>query len=333
MVPAPAIGDNKHFLRGDGTWARADSGNVVLDTVASAVEGALWKSSVNDAPLLKLRHGDYEYNFQYDSITYLGGSSSATETVEPDTYILGTASVSSEGGIWYEITDNVPMLWFHSGNFNYGINYSTITYKGGNSHLAAYLPFNVSPTADACGNTWTVTGSPAIVNGALSLNGDHFDYLTNSTIADSIGNQPWTVDLWMKLKDPDTYNCLFGVKATNNDTNTDGNLNWSITASSVYFYNNNSVVSENRVSISPNIKQDDLLHLATTYDGSCLRTFVNGVLKQSVTVSLTVKNIFTLCASIGGFYPSSGSVSHFRIFKGVALWTENFTPPTAEDYL
>lgn len=45
---------------------------IVLDTVASTVDGAIWYEVVNNAPVLKLRSGNYEYAFAYDSMEIRG---------------------------------------------------------------------------------------------------------------------------------------------------------------------------------------------------------------------------------------------------------------------
>ncbi len=338
MVPAPAVCDRNHFLRGDGNWARPDTGNVVLDTVASAVEGALWKDSVNDVPLLKLRHGDYEYNFQYDSITYLGGSSSATETVEPDTYILGTASVSSEGGIWYEITDNVPTLWFHSGNFNYGINYSTITYKGDTTNMVCYLPFDSAEMADALGNEWVTYGTPTIIDDAnsfsgkaLSLNGS--SYLTNNMIAPLIGSWPSTIDFWSMVRNNaqnytfcGTYNANYGTSSADTDYWLNA-MRYSNKYAYLNFYGN-----ENKGTVM--VENNTRHHYAVTYDGTTVRMFVDGVLATERIHNVALGGNFCIGAypAVNGGADLNGTIDHFRIFKA-ALWTENFTPPVPSDYL
>ena len=337
LVPAPPFGARNYFLRGDGNWARPDTGNVVLDTVASGIEGALWKDSVNDVPLLKLRHGDYEYNFQYDSITYLGGSSSATETVEPDTYSLGTASVSSEGGIWYEITDNVPMLWFHSGNFNYGINYSTITYKGDTTNMVCYLPFDSAEMADALGNEWVTYGTPTIIDDAnsysgkaLSLNGS--SYLTNNMIAPLIGSSPWTIDFWASVRDNTqnytfcgTYNANYGTSGADTDYWLNA-MRYSNKYAYLNFYGN-----ENKGTVM--VENNTRHHYAVTYDGTTVRMFVDGVLATERIHNVVLGGNFRIGAYPGGDGAFlNGTIDHFRIFKA-ALWTENFTPPVPSDYL
>ena len=266
------------------------------------------------------------------SVTLQSGSSGGT--------VLNTVPATVDGGIWFEVTDNVPTLWIHKGNYEYSFD-GKLNYVGNNTNLVAHLPFTKS-LADACGNEWLAFGTPTFYSetvyvnannvnkaGRLYLNGS--SYLKNSTIADSIGSQPWSVDMWWEPKADSFDNCPLAVNAINNDTNSDGALNFFVLPTQCYFWS--SVVADNSATISPAITKGDLIHLAMTYDGSCLRTFANGVLKQSITVSLTVKNIFSIGSMTSGEWPITGYVSHFRIHKGVALWTEDFTPPTAADYL
>ena len=253
--------------------------------------------------------------------------------------VLDTVPSTVDGALWYEVTDNVPALWIHKGNYEYSFD-GKLNYVGNNTNLVAHLPFTKS-LADACSNEWLAFGTPTFYSETVYVNANNVNkagrlylngasYLKNSTIADSIGSQPWSVDMWWEPQTDGFDHCPLAVNAINNDTNSDGALNFFIQPAQCYFWS--SVVAENKATISPAITKGDLIHLAMTYDGSCLRTFVNGVLKQSITVSLTVKNIFSIGAMTTGSYPINGYVSHCRIHKGVALWTENFTPPTATDY-
>ena len=294
----------------------SSGGGYIIGSNVSSVEGGFWQDIINDTPVLKLRHGDYEYNFQYDDLTFLGGASSPLVTVTPDTYILGTASVSGEGGVWYEVNNNVPQLKLHAGNYNYGFKYDSITYKGGNSHLVVYLPFDVSPTADACGNTWTPTGSPTIVDGTCSLNGS--SYLTNSTILDTfIVNEPWTVDFWLTLEGG---NYVLQLGLTNNAILY---LFYFSDLKQVGLYEP-STLNTGGQSI---IEKDTRHHYAITFDGSIIRLFVDGVLNAEKAYSHTLRRDMTVGQTITGKY------ERFRVFKGQALWTQDFTLPSASDYL
>lgn len=326
LVPAPQAGDNGKFLRGDGTWATVESGSsgggagYVIGSAVSSVEGGFWQDTFNDVPVLKLRHGDYEYNFAYDNLTFTGGASSVLETVTPNTYVLGTASVSNDGGVWYEVNNDVPTLNLHKGNFNYSFNYDRLTYRGDKSNLAAYLPFNVSPTADACGNEWTTTGNPTIVDGALYLDGS--SYLKLSTITSPGFDYEFTVDFWFTPSNISRDYCLFGSAG--------GYTLDVLAASSTLRLAYGISYYQGRITITPGTRH----HIACVglQSGNIL-AFIDGVLDITMSHNPAINAPYCLGAGIGGGNPAIGSIDHFRVFRGQALWTSDFTPPTAEDYL
>lgn len=88
------------------------------------------------------------------------------------------------------------------------------------------------------------------------------------------------------------------------------------------------------------IAQGAWYHVAVTRSGNNYRGFVNGVQGYSQTTSLTPYTQSTRGLWLGGNYgtPYAGSntlsnfngyISNFRIVKGTALYTANFTPPTS----
>jgi len=76
-------------------------------------------------------------------------------------------------------------------------------------------------------------------------------------------------------------------------------------------------------------------HVALTRDGSTLRMFLDGVLTESRTTTSTIASNASGSLHIGsGWYaPASrsftGYIDELRIVKGTAVYTANFTPPTA----
>ena len=72
-------------------------------------------------------------------------------------------------------------------------------------------------------------------------------------------------------------------------------------------------------------------HIAACRSGTDLRVFVKGTqLGATVTNSTDVQNTATLKAgTLGGQQGWSGYLADFRVTKGHARYTENFTPPTA----
>lgn len=73
-------------------------------------------------------------------------------------------------------------------------------------------------------------------------------------------------------------------------------------------------------------------HLAITRSGSTMYGFINGVLAGSTTsLTGTIGNAGStfIGASSAGTAPINGNISNLRIVNGTALYTSNFTPPTA----
>ncbi|WP_353246265.1 LamG domain-containing protein, partial [Limnohabitans sp.] len=81
--------------------------------------------------------------------------------------------------------------------------------------------------------------------------------------------------------------------------------------------------------------QGSWVHLALTRSGTTMRLFVNGVQSGSATNSSNITTGSTIGISIGRWAEISdsnyitGYVSNFRVVKGTAIYTANFTPPTA----
>lgn len=73
-------------------------------------------------------------------------------------------------------------------------------------------------------------------------------------------------------------------------------------------------------------------HVALTRSGSTVRIFLNGVLDSSFTNSGSVASSgdFLIGARASGQGGFLGYISNFRICKGHAVYTGNFTPPTRE---
>lgn len=74
-------------------------------------------------------------------------------------------------------------------------------------------------------------------------------------------------------------------------------------------------------------------HVAVTRSGTDLRVFVDGT-QQGATVTnssdITGSNtVFTVGSYHGGSNFIGGWIDEFRVVKGTAVWTANFTPPTA----
>lgn len=74
-------------------------------------------------------------------------------------------------------------------------------------------------------------------------------------------------------------------------------------------------------------------HVAASRQGSTIRLFINGALTASGTQFASIGSstaVAVVGARLDDFHPFKGYIDDFRITKGVARYTSNFTPPPAE---
>ena len=93
--------------------------------------------------------------------------------------------------------------------------------------------------------------------------------------------------------------------------------------------------TENEISAGVGLTLTTWQHIAVTKNGSTSRIFINGI-QQASSTALVDLGGSTALLSIGSILNSgspalgfNGYIDEFRITKGVARYTANFTPPTA----
>ena len=197
------------------------------------------------------------------------------------------------------------------------------------TNLVAWLPFDNSPTEDLCGNTWTLNGAlnvdstNAISGNALQLTGNgDANYLQLDGIA--LGGRDFTVHAYV-YSDTTSHEWarFFAIYDPNNMSSR------RICVQATKFEINGSTVGT--------FTRGTRYHVAIVYQHSTgtLTTFLDGVKKgtKSVTFAAGVLNrIYIGKSEWSGYSTLTGTVDEFIVHDGIALWTENFTPPTAEDY-
>lgn len=364
LVPQPKAGDNKKFLCGDGTWANASElvhvviggggSATAMSSGVSTIQGGLWQDFIDGVPVLKLRYGDYEYNFYHDTSNRNGdGTTPLDTTTKGVEYILTTVPSSEDGQLWYVVKDGVPNLAMHKWAFDYFFNYDTITYKGSYANLFSYLPFD-STTADALGHLWTLDGTPTIEISpagvkALKSTGSLTSPATVTDAFKAIQGMDWTLDFWLTIENVASYK---------SNTNAYNLLTVSCKANSLYvsnFPNNRFFIQEGKLyrtdggtGIKKEACGDTLLvgqrtHFALSGNGNL---FINGKLvgtdfNTAVGVAssngaksrgtMTAITKFVLFGSYSTSYPMY--IDHFRIFKNQIVWPSDFDPPSLEAYL
>ena len=345
LVPAPKTSDQKNFLCGDGTWADPSrfvhvviggGSATAASSSVSTIQGGLWQDLIDGAPCLKLRYGDYEYNFYYDTTNRTGDSTTPLDTTTKGVeYILSTVPSAKDGELWYEVTDNHPTLMIHKWAFDYGYKYDTITYKGSNDYLDHYLPYETT-TDDAVGNHWSsTTGTPTIEkspagNNALRNTGG-FNYNPPDWGSSGEAAFIFTIDFWLYV-DLDKFPANTTVYKILQFTGTD-NVGQSGNEKTLTLGVKNKVLSFSGMktadvsSISKKRTHIALVHAARK---TAIKIYINGILLLS-TPTIGNLHLFQIFPTATTDYPAY--IDHFRIFKGQAVWDGDFTPPVPEDYL
>lgn len=205
-------------------------------------------------------------------------------------------------------------------------NISNDSYTKENS-LIIDMPFDTSYTEDLCGNTWSLTTAQTVTieDNKLKLN-NSYSYTTDYL---ELGGQDFTISLYFSVSSSTgNWPRIFTLMSQGDETDAGSisfrryeknNARW-------YLY----LINTNMSYITLNT--DTLYHFELDYDHSetIARIFINGQLQSSLTkeVSRTIFNTIRLGKSeYNADSLLTGNISHFQIYDGRVLHTENFTSP------
>ena len=172
------------------------------------------------------------------------------------------------------------------------------------------------------GNT---TGSTTQVKFA-STKSMYFDGSGDDIRFDTISlTGDFTLEYWIKLS---TYNTDAGVFGYTGTTNSQHRINHNGTLGRIMLYVNAYV--HQTTGCFTQSEAEDWMHIAYSRQGENLKLYVNGIQKDAVTTTLTLDvDILGAGGNAGGNNHLNGYLQDFRITKGLARYTANFTPPTA----
>jgi len=170
-----------------------------------------------------------------------------------------------------------------------------------------------------------------ITDGAVSFDGSN-DYLTLSSGADfAFGTGDFTVECYVYSNNRGTHDYIIDGRTSGQTSGT-----WSLSYGygggngRLEFASGSSTLLECPANFNPESKK--WTHIAITRSGTDLRMFIDGVVVTSATNST---NFSTAPGTsyIGTRYSQEhfwdGFISNVRVIKGTALYTSNFTPPSA----
>jgi len=211
---------------------------------------------------------------------------------------------------------NTELLTCSSNRFvDESTNNHTVTVNG-DIEVTPFSPFKDDDARDI-----TTDGGSAYFGGSD-------DYLISSTNFTAIGTDDFTVEFWYNGgAQPDRYPCIIGTLDAFSATGA-----WRVQT-----YDNNTnrfqftSAITNYIFTTTNYNDNAWHHFAVTREGTNLRGFVDGVQQgstQTMSDSFTSRKILMMTQLRDGG-DQVGYVSDARVIKGTALYTSNFTPPTA----
>lgn len=180
-------------------------------------------------------------------------------------------------------------------------------------------------TVSAVGGAQTKTGQKKFGTASGYFDGSG-DYLTVPASDDfAFGTGDFTIDFWAWFAAGSTASdcrALVDFGAVNEGAQ----LIWHADG---YFQVNWGAVDVIKAGSAPT--DETWTHFALTRESGTVRLFIDGTLVGSGTSTYDLKSNVT--ATIGAIVSSSygfkGYIDEFRVVKGTAAWTANFTPPTA----
>ena len=215
----------------------------------------------------------------------------------------------------------------------YTSNFTPPTAPVGNTNASLYLPMDNAGIFDKTGNnTFTPVGN-ASTSTTQTKYADTAMYFDGSGDYIEIDNQPlfnfgtqdFTIEMWIKPNVSSNFGGLFTIDAGpypsvliyNSGTN---NIR-------IYLDDNNS--SPFALTQNVTIPSTNWQHFAFTRDGNIFRSFLDGILINTTTSSITIapQRARARIGTGDSGSPWNGYIENFQILKGVAKYTANFTPP------
>jgi hypothetical protein len=216
---------------------------------------------------------------------------------------------------------NTSLLTCQSNRFIDNSTNAFVVTVNGNPFVQAFSPFN--PTA-----AWTAGNNGG--SGYFDGSGDYLIAPDNTAL--EMGSSNFTIECWFyPLSFPaDASIISFG------NTNPNQSLLpiYFVGAAPRYYISSNGFSWDivNGTTYGTSLVANQWYHLALVRNGSTFTPYINGVAGNTSTSSSTIYNSATnkyIGAFTDGSIPINGYLADLRVVKGTAVYTANFTPPTA----
>lgn len=159
-------------------------------------------------------------------------------------------------------------------------------------------------------------------------NGDYLQIPNNSIF--NFGASDFTIEAWVYTA---TVVGLGVIVAYANGSAQNSNYAYQLLHNGAAWQFNVLSANTSYGTSAGSVSANTWIHIALVRSGGSLLAFANGILINTTNVTgVTLNNPAGSVLQIGqgqGYYPWNGYIDDFRITKGVARYTANFTPPTA----
>ena len=189
-----------------------------------------------------------------------------------------------------------------------------------------------TPAVTAFGPFLTSSVYKPAVNGAsASFDGSVSTYLSAADSADwDFGSDNYTVEFWMYVTSSGVYQGIFNHWGDFNGSNVAWSFEINTSNRLAFLFKTSGITA---VTISSNLGDylNQWVHVAAVRNSNVHAVYLNGVSKATTTNSGAINNC-TDVLRVGAYqadYGFDGYICDARIVKGTAVYTGNFTPPTA----
>lgn len=209
-------------------------------------------------------------------------------------------------------------------------------------NVVALLHFDGDLT-DETGITWSANNNPAydagVFNNAIKLQSSSKQCVYSSNGIADFGSSDFTVEFFINFQNFNAEACVL----TGGWNYSAGKRTWGfllgggLASNQMYFYcSSNGSTSYICSIITSRLSVNTTYHVAAVREGSTFRLFLNGMLVGTSTSNASIYSDLSSGVTVGSFSQSETNSSYYadawfdelRITKGVARYTENFTPPT-----
>lgn len=206
------------------------------------------------------------------------------------------------------------------------------------AYTESLLHFDNNITDDN-GRVWTNNGgvtfdatNKKFGTHAISFNGTNQWINTPASDDFSFGNEDFTIDFWVRPTTAGTITRIFGdMDSSSNNGTLYGYKNADNTIQVVVSFTDGTTTSVRSITT---LSINTFYHIVVIRNGNYIDLYLNGILEARTFIGSSIIKRTSTKFAIGrnGEYASNyfaGQIDEFRIVKGKAMYTANFTPPTS----